>query len=738
MNPISVRATNYRSYESVDLELPIGCVVIAGPNGAGKSSLLELVPLALFGSPTRSLADYLTVGEEEMSLELTFEHGGELYRVRRMYSAKGRGKSLLDFERAGADESLTGWETLSRETAAATQTAIEQLLGLSRETYLASAHLSQGQGAAFTDAQPRDRKAILSEILGLSIYDRLLDAARIELRQAEHATVAVRTKIETLQEQAAGGEQIQQDLAASRAELAEAVQRQEASEERLERAQAAQAANAAAVERLRNANHQLDSARAAQERARVAYAAAVQASIDREQRQADLDAAAEVAATVPNLERRLTAARDAARIVEQRITIETESDRRLAVRERLAAQIHELRESIAGLRGKADHLDAHISDAASCDRCGQTLGAEAAARAAASYRDEADQRSAQAAQLFDNDTEELAAILELRTQLDALADPEPIEDPAQLEQLLTSARAAGERRAAIAEQVRALAEQAATQDTLAIALADATETVTACEAAVTAAGTHVANGAELQQAVDAARAAVQGLATIVTGNREIIVRLEVAEQRVVTAAAELVACAAEVETISKQVDVLKLAERAFGRDGIPALIVENAAIPQLEVEANRILGELGGATADCRVELRTQRLLKTTESLRETLDIVIVTPAGERPYESFSGGERTRLNLALRIALARLLAHRRGAESRLLAIDEPEFLDEAGVARLADVLRGLSGDFDRVLLVSHHPTLAAAFDQAIVVIKDGDRSRVDVGSDGDAPMAVAA
>jgi exonuclease SbcC len=155
------------------------------------------------------------------------------------------------------------------------------------------------------------------------------------------------------------------------------------------------------------------------------------------------------------------------------------------------------------------------------------------------------------------------------------------------------------------------------------------------------------------------------------------------------------------------------------------LIVENAAIPQLEVEANRILGELGGATADCRVELRTQRALKTADALRETLDIVIVTPAGERPYESFSGGERTRLNLALRIALARLLAHRRGAESRLLAIDEPEFLDEAGVARLADVLRGLSGDFDRVLLVSHHPTLAAAFDQAIVVVKDGDRSRVD-------------
>jgi DNA repair exonuclease SbcCD ATPase subunit len=124
----------------------------------------------------------------------------------------------------------------------------------------------------------------------------------------------------------------------------------------------------------------------------------------------------------------------------------------------------------------------------------------------------------------------------------------------------------------------------------------------------------------------------------------------------------------------------------------PALIVENAAIPQIETEANRILDELG---TSYRVELRTQRALKTSETLRETLDILIHADAGERPYETFSGGERTRLNLALRIALARLLAHRRGAESRLLVIDEPEYLDEAGVARLAEVLRGLAGDFDR-------------------------------------------
>lgn len=167
-------------------------------------------------------------------------------------------------------------------------------------------------------------------------------------------------------------------------------------------------------------------------------------------------------------------------------------------------------------------------------------------------------------------------------------------------------------------------------------------------------------------------------------------------------------------------EILHLAERAYGPAGVPTLIIENAAIPSIETEASRILAELG---TDLRVELRTQRE-KKTGGTSETLDIVIVSPAGERAYETFSGGERTRLNLALRIALARLLAHRRGAESRLLVIDEPEFLDEAGVSKLADVLQGMSADFDKILLISHVPALATSFDQVLNVIRDDNGSRI--------------
>jgi exonuclease SbcC len=140
------------------------------------------------------------------------------------------------------------------------------------------------------------------------------------------------------------------------------------------------------------------------------------------------------------------------------------------------------------------------------------------------------------------------------------------------------------------------------------------------------------------------------------------------------------------------------------------------------MEANRILRELG---TPFHVTLQTQREQKTVDHLRETLDVVVSDGMFERPYETFSGGERTRINLALRIALARLLANRRGAESRLLAIDEPDGLDADGMQRLAELLRGMGDTFSTVLVVSHNAELSSAFDQTIAVRREGERSTIN-------------
>ncbi|MDQ5820569.1 MAG: SMC family ATPase, partial [Actinomycetota bacterium] len=182
MNPLRIRCANYRSFRDLDLTLPTGTLAILGANGAGKSSVVNAIELALFGPPSRNLGDYLSDdATDDLMVELEFEHRGGLYRARRSYSAGGRGSAKLDFEQArteigGAPDAPThweGWEPMTRETAAATQQLIEDTIGLSRATFRASAFLAQGDGAAFTEASPRDRKSILAECVGLAQWDVL-------------------------------------------------------------------------------------------------------------------------------------------------------------------------------------------------------------------------------------------------------------------------------------------------------------------------------------------------------------------------------------------------------------------------------------------------------------------------------------------------------------------------------------------------------------------------------------
>lgn len=112
-----------------------------------------------------------------------------------------------------------------------------------------------------------------------------------------------------------------------------------------------------------------------------------------------------------------------------------------------------------------------------------------------------------------------------------------------------------------------------------------------------------------------------------------------------------------MEPLAKQLVRWQTLVKAFGRDGIPALIIENA-VPELERISNDILEQMFGGKHYLRFE--TQRELKSRSGMTETLDIIAGDWAGERIYETFSGGEQLRIDFAIRFVLAELLARRAG------------------------------------------------------------------------------
>ena len=164
-----------------------------------------------------------------------------------------------------------------------------------------------------------------------------------------------------------------------------------------------------------------------------------------------------------------------------------------------------------------------------------------------------------------------------------------------------------------------------------------------------------------------------------------------------------------------QIKIYKMLVIAFGRNGIPALIIENA-IPEIEEKANHILSRLSPEKINISIES-----LKDLKSggIRETLDIKIHDEMGTRPYELYSGGEAFRIDFAIRIPISELLTHRAGARLRTLIIDEGfGTQDEESLQRLVQAIHAIQSDFEKILVITHLAPLKEAFPVRIEVWKD--------------------
>jgi exonuclease SbcC len=170
--------------------------------------------------------------------------------------------------------------------------------------------------------------------------------------------------------------------------------------------------------------------------------------------------------------------------------------------------------------------------------------------------------------------------------------------------------------------------------------------------------------------------------------------------------------------------ILKQTAQAFGKDGIQALIIENA-IPEIQEDANHILRRL--TRNNMQISLESQRE-KVTGGLKETLDIKISDDRGTREYLMFSGGEAFRADFALRIALSKLLAKRAGTQLRTLIIDEGfGTQDSEGLQQMIECIQAIAEDFSKVLVVTHLDTIKNAFPTRIEVTKEPDTgSRYEV------------
>ena len=162
-------------------------------------------------------------------------------------------------------------------------------------------------------------------------------------------------------------------------------------------------------------------------------------------------------------------------------------------------------------------------------------------------------------------------------------------------------------------------------------------------------------------------------------------------------------------SLSKSLNNLNILKKAFSTSGIVAFKLENLT-KELQNAINHYLSLLSDGQFQIRFTLD-----------KEKLNIVVINNGETTPIETVSGGEFSRIQTAILLAIRNLLSKLGGSSINLLFLDEiTGVLDEEGKEKLIEVLK--QEDNMNVFLISHdftHPLV-----DKVHIIKDKNISTV--------------
>lgn len=168
MRPLQLSFSGIRSYPGTVGPLDFAgktLIAILGDTGAGKSTLLEAITLGLYGNCTWTDREHrvlMAEGASDMTVDFTFAHDGQRWRVRRVFHANTTPSSHL------LQNLDTGEETDNKR---AVNHKIQSLLQLPFDSFKTAVLLPQGKFDRLLMANDTERTTLLKGIFGVQALE---------------------------------------------------------------------------------------------------------------------------------------------------------------------------------------------------------------------------------------------------------------------------------------------------------------------------------------------------------------------------------------------------------------------------------------------------------------------------------------------------------------------------------------------------------------------------------------
>ncbi|MEZ9896057.1 AAA family ATPase [Vibrio breoganii] len=152
-----------------------GLFAITGPTGAGKTTILDAICLAIYhetprlGGISTSNNEIMTRGTASSSAEVEFEVKGKAYRAH-WSMRRSRNKADGNLQPATVELAEVESGTIIADKVKTKNEQVNEITGLDFSRFTKSMMLSQGQFAAFLNANANDRAELLEELTGTEIY----------------------------------------------------------------------------------------------------------------------------------------------------------------------------------------------------------------------------------------------------------------------------------------------------------------------------------------------------------------------------------------------------------------------------------------------------------------------------------------------------------------------------------------------------------------------------------------